>query len=121
MRGRGSPPGPVGFWTTRLAAAPLGPAASAPIGVVVFSHPASTPAAPSPMAAPMDLVTSWRRLRPDRSFGCDTSTPLSPESRQHRPVLGAHYTLGKGAKANLLEALMTSGLRAAPAVGRLDN
>ena len=42
VRGSGSPAGPVGFWTTRSAAAPVGPPASAPTGVVVFSQAAKS-------------------------------------------------------------------------------
>jgi hypothetical protein len=52
VRGSGRPPGPVGFWTTSSAEAPVGPAASAPIGVVVFSHAASPAATPAPATAP---------------------------------------------------------------------
>src|SRR5436309_5827586 len=82
MRGSGRPPGPVGFWTTSAAAAPVGPAASAPVGVVVFSQPATRPAVARPAAAPADRWINWRRFMPeDRSFGCFTYDPLFAAER----------------------------------------
>ena len=66
-RGSGRPPGPVGFGTTRFEE----PSPSqAPIGVVVFSHPASSPIAPTPSAPPAAPCSSRRRLTPRPSCGC---------------------------------------------------
>src|SRR6185437_16873566 len=79
-RGSGRPPGPTGLATTRPAAAPVGPPAPAPMGVVVFSQPASTPTAPSPTAEPAAPRSSWRRVRPDRSLGW----PIGEASRFNR-------------------------------------
>ncbi len=83
-RGSGNPAGPTGLGTTSSAAAfETSPAASAaPIGVVVFSHPARAPAALSPTAATADLRSSWRRLMPD-SLGCtlDLSSSSDGELR----------------------------------------
>src|SRR5215213_1342347 len=73
VRGSGSPAGPVGFGTTRSAAAPVGPPASAPTGVVVFSHAARPAATPTPATAPAAPRASWRRVMPERSFGWATS------------------------------------------------
>ncbi len=65
VRGSGSPPGPVGFWTTSSADGPLAPAASAPTGVVVFSQAANPATTPAPAAAPTAPRANWRRLIPD--------------------------------------------------------
>ena len=63
-RGSGRPPGPIGFGTTRFDEP--SPPSQAPIGVVVFSHPASTPSAPTPeRPARRTLAAGRARLMPD--------------------------------------------------------
>src|SRR6185295_6609027 len=93
-RGSGSPAGPSGLATTSFAAAlETSPAASeAPIGVVVFSHPARAPAALRPTAATADLRSSSRRLMPD-SLGC-TFDPSSSSVNYAPWVIAGRVSLG---------------------------
>jgi hypothetical protein len=69
VRGSGRPRGPVGFASTSLDPAAPPAVSHAPIAVVVFSQPASTPPPAASTAAPAMLRSSWLRVIPDRSLG----------------------------------------------------